>query len=102
MPASLIACIEHRSQQGGSPHELATFDERLTVPVTPEDSPKSRVKSRCGIDQGRHTAICDGDITRQQRDRTNGMVQDPAKCESGIGGFCFFQTYASLLFGLIR
>jgi hypothetical protein len=31
----------------------------------------------------------------------NGEVQDPAKCESGIGGFCFFQTYPGLLFGLI-
>jgi len=30
------------------------------------------------------------------------MVQDPAKCEPGIGGFCFFQTHPGLLFGLIR
>ena len=30
------------------------------------------------------------------------MVQDPAKGESGIDGFCFFQTYPGLLFSLIR
>ena len=30
------------------------------------------------------------------------MVQDPAKCEPGIGGFRFFETYQGLLFGLIR
>ena len=29
------------------------------------------------------------------------MVQDPAKCEPGIGGFGFFETYQGLLFGLI-
>src|SRR6516162_331080 len=102
MPASLIARIENSSQQRGPPRELATLDEHLTFPVTREDSPKSRVKSRCNIAHGCHTAIGDCDITRQQGDRTHGMVQDPAKCESGIGSFCFFETDQSLLLGLIR
>src|SRR5262249_28331015 len=101
MPASLIACIKHCSQQGGSSRELATLDERLALPVTPEDSQKSCVKFRCDIGHGLHTPIGDGDITCQQRDRTHGMVQDPAKCEPRICGFCFFQTYSGLLFGLI-
>jgi hypothetical protein len=77
----------------GPPRELATLDKRLSFPVTREDSPKARIKSRCNIAHGRHTPIGDGDITRQQRDRTYSMVQHPAKCEPGIGGFRFFQTY---------
>jgi len=102
MPPGLIARIENSSQQRGSPRKLAALDECLTFPVTREDSPKDRVESRCDIGHGRHTSIGDCDITRQQRDRTHGMVQDPAKCEPRIGSFCVFETDQSLFFGLIR
>jgi hypothetical protein len=80
----------------GPPRELATLDKRLSFPVTREDSPKARIKSRCNIAHGRHTPIGDGDITRQQRDRTYSMVQHPAKCEPGIGGFRFWSDRHNL------
>ena len=101
MPARLVACIQHCSQQRASSRELATLDQRLAFPVIREDFPKSCIKSRCNIVHGRHTPIGGSEITRQQRDRTYGMMQHPAKCEPGIGGFRFFQTYPGLFFGLI-
>ena len=84
MPASLIACVKHCSQQGGSSREIATLDERLAFPVTPEDSPKSRVKSRCDILHGRHTPIGDGEIVAKKQPLPNAAPLRSRQCFKAI------------------